>query len=139
MSESVDSLFENAIERYKAGEDPQKLIPVFKDICDRVPKNPIIWICLSWLYLLTDKPDKAYKAAQKSVKLAPEDPQARINLALAMLETKKSGVRQHIEVAQQMLPLDSKIRAEVDENIADGLNKKPDWKSLQRVKNWLAT
>ena len=56
-----------------------------------------------------------------------------------MLETKKSGVRQHIEVAQQVLPLDSKIRAEVDENIADGLNKKPDWQSLQRVKNWLTT
>ncbi len=56
-----------------------------------------------------------------------------------MLETKKSGVREHIEVAQQMLPLDSKIRDEVQENIEDGLIKKPDWKSLHRVKNWLST
>ena len=137
MSESVTSLLESALERYKAGEEPQKLIPTFKAICDRAPKNSISWTCLAWLYLLTDKPDRALKAAQKSVKLAPRDPQSRINLALAMLDAGKTGVRQHVEVAQQSIALDSQLRSEVQENIEDGLKKKPDWKSLQRVKSWL--
>lgn len=137
MTESVVSTFESGLERYKAGEEPETLIPVFQDICDRAPKNPTGWACLAWLYLLTDKPKSALKAAQKSVKLDSRAPQARINLALAMLETDTKGVRQHIEIAQQMMSLDTQIRQDIEENIEDGLSRKPNWKSLKRVKNWL--
>ena len=137
MSESVTSMFESGLERYQAGENPQELIPVFKEICDRAPKHTNAWICLAWLYLLADKPDRAIKAAQKSVKLSPRDPQARINLALAILDAGKKGVREHVEVAQESISLDKELRAEIEENIQDGLNRKPDWKSLERVKSWL--
>jgi predicted Zn-dependent protease len=137
VTESVTSIFEKALELYKAGEEPEKLIPTFKEICDLTPKNHPAWTCLAWLYLLADKPTLALKAAQKSVKLAPKDPQARINLALAMLDANKAGVREHIELAQQTMNLDSQLRREIEENIEDGLNKKPEWKSLQRVKSWL--
>jgi predicted Zn-dependent protease len=137
MSDSVNALFERGLERYKAGEAPETLIPVFKDICDRAPKNATAWACLAWLYLLTDKPKSALKAAQKSIKLDARPPQARINLALAMLETGSPGVRVHIEAAQQLMLLDTAIREEIAENIQDGLERKPDWKSLQRVKSWL--
>lgn len=137
MTQSVDSLFETGLERYKAGEGPDTLIPVFKDICDRAPKIGPAWTCLSWLYLLADKPTQAYKAAQKAVKLNPHDPQTRLNLALAMLESGQAGVREHIEAAQAQLAAEPELRQDVEENIEDGLSRKPEWKSLNRVKQWL--
>lgn len=140
MTETVDLVvqeFEQGLERYKAGEDPVALIPVFKDICDRAPRNATVWACLAWLYLLTDKPQAALKAAQKSVKVDAKHPQAQVNLVLAMLETKRPGVRPHVELASQIMALDKEIYQTVAENIEDGLERKPDWNSLQRVKAWL--
>lgn len=137
MTQTVEALFDQAIERYKAGEDPAELIPVFKDICDRAPKSSAAWACLSWLYSLTEKPTSAVKAAQKSVKLNPQDPQGRVNLAVAMLDAGKTGVRQHVEVAAQVMGVAEELRTEVMQNIEDGLTRRPDWKSLQRVKDWL--
>ena len=137
MAESVASIFENALERYQAGEEPEQLIPVFKEICDRAPRNASAWSCLAWLYLLADQPNQALKAAQRSVKLDPKAPQARINLALAMLDAGEAGVRQHIQFAQQIMLLDAQVRQDLEENIEDGLARRPDWESLHRVKNWL--
>jgi len=137
MTEKIDSLFETALERYKAGEEPATLIPVFKEICDRAPKSSAAWACLAWLYLLNDKPTPAHKAAQKAVKLHPQDAQARVNLAVAMLEAGQSGVREHIDTALQLIMVDSEMRDELKKSIEDGLSRKPEWKSLQRVKNWL--
>ncbi len=137
MTQTVDSLFDEGIERYKAGEAPADLIAVFKQVCDRAPKSSPAWTCLAWLYLLTDKPAKAYEAAQKAVKLNPQDPQARINLALAMLDADKKGVRQHIEIVQQIILVAAELREEVEQNIQDGLTRKPDWESLQRIHAWL--
>jgi predicted Zn-dependent protease len=137
MTQTLETLFDQAIERYKAGEPVEELIPVFKDICDRAPKSAAAWACLSWLYLLNDKSNSALKAAQKAVKLSPQDPQARVNLALAMLETGKTGVRDHIEIAERVMSASEELRDEVMQNIEDGLTRKPDWKSLKRVQGWL--
>ena len=137
MSETVDSLFETGLERYKAGEAPATLIPVFKDVCDRAPKSAAAWTCLAWLYLLNDKPNPAYKAAQKAVKLHPQDIQARVNLAVAMLETAQTGVREHIEIIKQVIAIDSELRDEIIQSMEDGLSRKPEWKSLGRVRTWL--
>lgn len=137
MSETVDSLFEAGLERYKAGEEPETLIPVFKELCDRAPKSAAAWTCLAWLYLLDDKPKQAYKAAQKAVNLHPQDAQARVNLAVAMLESGQTGVRQHIDLVMQLIVIDSELRDEIKQSIEDGLSRKPEWKSLERVKNWL--
>jgi predicted Zn-dependent protease len=137
MTESVTTLFEQALEKYRSGEKAENLIPLFQEICDRAPKNAAAWSCLAWLYLLTDQTNKALKAAQKSVKLDGKAPQARINLALAILETGQKGVRQHIEVAQQIMALDQQIQSDIEENIEDGLTRKPDWDSLKRIQSWL--
>jgi tetratricopeptide (TPR) repeat protein len=137
MTDTVNSLYESGLERYNAGEKPEDLIPVFQEICDRAPKSGPAWASLAWLYLLIDKPKSALKAAQKSVKIDSKAPQSRINLALAMLDTGATGVRQHIEVAQQVMALDAQIRQDIEENIQDGLTRKPDWKSLERIKGWL--
>jgi predicted Zn-dependent protease len=133
----IDELFNQGLQRYQAGEDPATLIPIFKDLCDRTPKNSNAWTCLAWLYLLVDQPKNAYKAAQKAVKLNPQDPQARVNLAVAMLDSGEKGVRPHIELVQQLIIASSELHDEVKENIADGLTRKPEWKSLLQVQKWL--
>lgn len=135
--EAPEDLYQNGIDRYRAGESPETLIPHFKAICDRAPKSSTSWTCLAWLYLLTDQADLAYKAARKAVKFNGEDAQARVNLAVAMLESGQKGVREHIEMAQQLITLSKDLKQEVEENIADGLQRKPDWNSLKRVHQWL--
>lgn len=129
----IEDQFQAAIEQYKGGAPVPELIPTFKDICQRAQKSSSAWTCLAWLYLLDEKPHQAYKAAQKAVKLNPEDPQARINLAMAMLETGKKGVRPHIELAQTIVNAVPELRQEVTDNFADGLSRKPEWDSLQRL------
>ncbi len=138
MTESVDTLYEQGLERYKAGESPESLIPVFQDICDRAPKMFSAWTSLAWLYLLADKPKSALKAAQKSTRLEPNDPQGRINLALAMLSTEQTGVRPHIEIAEKMMSLDSEIQAEIVYNLKEASERRPDWNAVKKVRNWLS-
>ncbi len=137
MTQTVESIFDEALERYKAGTEAAELIPVFKDICDRAPQNSAAWTCLSWLYMLDNKPKFASKAAQKAVKLNPQDPQARVNLATAMLENGQKGLRDHVEVASQLMMVNEEWQEEIKNSIEDGLTRKPDWKSLAKVKSWL--
>ena len=135
--ETAEELFNQGLERYKAGENAATLIPIFKDICDQSPKVATSWICLSWLYLINKQSTLALKAAQKSVKLNPEDPQARINLAIAMLETSQAGVREQVELAQTLLMVLTDLKAEIMENFEEGIRRRPNWSSLERVKNWI--
>ncbi|MDJ0676468.1 MAG: hypothetical protein QNJ36_13980 [Calothrix sp. MO_167.B42] len=137
MTETVESLFDRGLERYKAGEPASELIPVFKEICDRAPKSSAAWTCLAWLYLLENKSNLAYKAAQKAIKLNPQDPQARVNLAIAMLETNQKGLRQHVELAQQLIFVNSEWEEEIKKSMEDGFSRKPDWQSLTKVKKWI--
>lgn len=133
----VEELFDKGIERYQAGEGPTTLIPVFKEVCDRSPKSSSAWTCLAWLYLIDKKPSQAVKAGQKAVKLNPQDPQARVNLAIALLETAQKGVREHIDIAGQIMTVSSELRDEVKRNCEEGLTRNPDWKSLKKVQGWL--
>jgi predicted Zn-dependent protease len=137
MTQNAESTFNEAIERYQAGESAKTLIPVFEKICDRANKNSPAWTCLAWLYLLEDKPKQAYKAAQKAVKYNPDDPQANVNLACAMLESGQKGVRDRVDKAMQLMLASSELRREVEENVEEGLRRKPDWKSLKRIRTWL--
>jgi predicted Zn-dependent protease len=129
----VADLFDNAIKDYQAGENPAKLIPIFVDICNRSPKLDSAWTCLSWLYLLENKPQQAIKAAQKSMKIDPFDAQTRINLAVGMLETKQTGVREHIEMAKSLVEAAPEVKEQVVENFKDGFKRKPEWPMLKRI------
>ncbi|WP_008318447.1 tetratricopeptide repeat protein [Leptolyngbya sp. PCC 6406] len=137
MTQSAESLFDQGIARYKAGDPVAELIPLFKEVCDRAPKSSAAFTCLAWLYLLEGKGSLAFKTAQRAVKLNPQDPQSRINLAIAYLETGKKGVRDHIELVTQVMMVSEELRQEVRENLEDGLRRRPDWKSLERVRTWL--
>lgn len=137
MTNTVESLFDTGLERYKAGESVDSLIPVFKEVCDRAPRSSPAWTCLAWLYLLDNQPNLAYKAAQKAVKLNSQDVQARINLALAMLESNQKGLREHVNFAKQLIFVNPEWRDEIINSIEDGFSRKPDWQSLAKVKTWL--
>ena len=138
MSDSINELYDQGLEKYQAGEPIEDLIAYFSDLRDRAPKNSAVLCSLAWLYLLADKPNAALKVAQKSVKFDKQAPQARINLAIALLESGKSGVREQIEAAQEIIGLSSQLRDEIIKNLDDGLARKPDWKAVNRVKNWLS-
>ncbi|PZO21304.1 MAG: hypothetical protein DCF25_05010 [Leptolyngbya foveolarum] len=135
--QTLETQFEEGIARYKDGTDAAELLPTFKEICQQAPKNSAAQTCLAWLYLLADKPNAAFKVAQRAVKLAPRDPQARVNLAIAMLETGKSGVREQVDQVGQVLFAVDELKAEIQENFEEGLRRRPDWKSLKRIQAWL--
>ncbi len=134
---TVDALFDQGLERYQAGEAVATLIPTFKEVCDRSKNSSSAFTCLAWLYLLDNKPGLALSTAQKAVKLNPQDPQARLNLALAMLDSGKKGVREHVEIAQQIMMVSEELKEEVEVNLKDGETRKPDWKSLASIRKWL--
>ncbi len=133
----AEDLFQQGLERYRSGEDAATLIPLYEQITDRQPKVASGWICLSWLYLLNNQATLAVKAAKQGVKLSPEDPQARINLAIALLETNQKGVREQIEAAQNWLMLLSDLKAEITENFAEGARRRPNWDALEKVRKWV--
>ncbi|BAC91331.1 hypothetical protein [Gloeobacter violaceus] len=134
---AVQELFDQSIQRYEAGEAADVLLPVFREIAEKQPKNGPALTCLAWLYLLNSEAPKALKVAKQATKLAPADAQAYVNLSLAMLETGQKGVREPIERAQQVCQLDPKQAEEVRKNFEEGLKRRPEWKELTKVRNWL--
>jgi hypothetical protein len=74
MTQTVEALFDQAIERYKAGEGPNELIPTFKEICDRAPKSSAAWASLAWLYLLEDKSQCGLQGGAKGGQNYPPRP-----------------------------------------------------------------
>jgi len=134
---TTTDLFQQGLERYQANAPMSEVLPIFKDITLREPKNGPAWTCLSWLYLVNEQPKLALEAAKKAVKLGPADAQARVNLVLAMLETKQKGVREYMEQVAQIVAVDGEQSELVAENIVDGLNRRPGWPALVKVQNWI--
>ena len=137
MESSQESLFEQAMDRYQAGASAAEILPDFLRITESAPQQSAGWTCLAWLQLLCDQPDEALRSARFAVRLNGQDPQARINLSLALLETQSKGVRDHIQVVQQVITLAPEVSSELKASIADGLERKPNWKALEKVKAWL--
>ena len=131
------SLFEQALQRYQEGAPLPEVIDSFLTITQQEPRLSAGWTCLAWLQLLDNQPQAALRSARNAVKLNPPDPQARINLSLAMLETNAKGVREHIEWVQRVRVMAPELAEELDGSIADGLARRPDWQALQKVQAWL--
>jgi len=134
---SINELFDRGYALYEKGEAPETLIPLFQEVCNGSPKSAPAWSCLAWLYLLTNQGSLALKAAKRAIKADATAPQARINLVLAMLELGEKGVREHIEIIQRINEVDEEVKQSVIDNINDGLTRKPDWKSLKKIQQWL--
>jgi predicted Zn-dependent protease len=131
------SLFDQAIARYQQGAAPEELIDDFLTITAQSPRQSAGWTCLAWLQLLLDQPRNALTSARNAVRLNPQDPQARINLSVAMLETGAQGVREHIEMVQRVVQIAPELATELNDSIADGLRRRPGWQALEKVKAWL--
>ena len=71
------------------------------------------------------------------MRLNGQDPQARINLSLALLETQSKGVRDHIQVVQQVLTMAPQIADDLKGALDDGAQRRPDWAALGKVRAWL--
>jgi len=137
MESSEESLFEQAMARYQAGASAAEILPDFVRITEAAPRQSAGWTCLAWLPLRCDLPEDALRSARFAVKLNPQDPQARINLSLALLETESKGVREHVQVVQQVLTMAPQISDELRTAMDDGLQRRPNWTSLEKVKTWL--
>ena len=132
MESSQESLFEQAMARYQAGASAAEILPDFLRITEAAPRQSAGWTCLAWLQL-----EDALRSARFAVKLNPQDPQARVNLSLALLETESKGVREHVQVVQQVLTMAPQISDELRTALDDGLQRRPNWTSLEKVKTWL--
>lgn len=137
MTSSHEGLFEQALERYRQGEPPEELIDDFLQITAQAPGQSAGWTCLAWLQLLLDQPKEALKSARTAVRLNPQDPQARLNLSVAMLETGAKGVREHIEMVQRITVMAPELGEDLQESMADGLARRPGWSAMEKVRAWL--
>ena len=137
-SSGAEGLFSQALQRYQAGEAPEALLADFEAFTQQAPKQSAGWTCLAWLQLLCHKPEEALRSARYAVKLNPQDPQGRINLSLALLETGGKGVREHIDLVRRVMALSPEMGKELNASIADGLQRRPGWPALEKVKAWLA-
>ena len=72
-----------------------------------------------------------------AVRLSPRDPQARLNLSLAMLETNTKGVREQIQQIHKVLTMAPDLKEELQQSMVDGLERRGDWQALRKVKTWL--
>ncbi len=137
MENSQESLFNQAMERYQSGAPVSDVIGDFEAITASTPNQSAGWTCLAWLQLLSDKNQDALRSARMAVKLNAQDPQARINLSLALLETGSKGVRDHIEFVKRILITLPDFEKELRSSLEDGLKRKPGWQSLLKVQQWL--
>ena len=137
MEFSQENLFDQAMSTYQAGADAAEILPLFIQITEAAPRQSAGWTCLAWLQLLCEQPEEALRSARFAVKLNPQDPQARINLSLALLETDSKGVRDHIQVVQQVLTMAPEVSDDLKGALEDGMQRRPGWKALEKVKTWL--
>ncbi len=137
MEPKEESLFDKAMARYQSGIEASELITDFEEIVSLFPSNSAGWTCLAWLQLLCNQPAQSLKSARTAVKLNAQDPQARINLSLALLETNSKGVREHIDLVKRALMVMPEMEKELQKSIEDGLSRKPNWVALNKIKNWL--
>lgn len=137
MESNQENLFDQAMARYQAGASAAEILPDFLKITEIAPRQAAGWTCLAWLHLLCDEPEEALRSARFAVKLSPQDPQARINLSLALLETDSKGVRDQIQMVQQVLTMAPQISDDLKGALEDGLVRRPGWKALEKVKSWL--
>ena len=133
----IENEFNSALSKYKAGYDINKVALEFKEIINKIPNHFAAWTCLAWLQLLQKNNEDALFAAKQAVKLNGQDPQARMNLALALLATNNKGVRDHIDLIKRLVIFAPELEEDLKESVNDGLSRYSDWSELKKIKKWL--
>ena len=133
----IESDFNAALSRY---QDGQELLPItqdFQKIIQQIPNHFAAWTCLSWLKLLLKSNEEALTAARQAVRLNQQDPQARMNLSLALLATNNKGVRENVELIKKMAMMMPEVKTELKESVEDGFKRYPNWPELIKINKWL--
>ena len=133
----IESEFNAALSKYKAGEDLLPLVDDFKKIINQIPNHFAAWTCLAWLYLLLKNNNEALFAAKQAVKLNGQDLQARMNLSLALLATNTKGVRDNIDLIKRIIIMAPDLEEDLKLSVEDGFSRYPEWPELKKVKKWL--
>ena len=133
----IEEDFNSALSKYKAGHDLNLIVEDFQKIIQQIPNHFAAWTCLSWLQLPLKNNEEALAAARQAVRLNQQDPQARMNLSLALLATKNKGVRDHVELIKKMSTMMPDVKSELKESVEDGFSRYPDWPELIKIKKWL--
>tara|TARA_Y100000766_G_C18825192_1_gene565131 strand:+ start:318 stop:770 length:453 start_codon:yes stop_codon:yes gene_type:complete len=133
----IEADFNAALSKYQDGQDLTKIAKDFQNIIKQMPNHFAAWTCLSWLQLLLKNNEEALAAARQAVRLNQQDPQARMNLSLALLATKNKGVRDHVELIKKMAMMMPDVKSDLKESLEDGFIRYPDWPELIKIKKWL--
>jgi len=133
----VEADFNAALSRYQDGKELIPIVEDFQKIIQQIPNHFAAWTCLSWLQLLLKNNEEALSAAKQAVRLNQQDPQARMNLSLALLATNNKGVRENVELIKKMAMMIPDVKTELKESVEDGLNRYPKWPELIKIKKWL--
>ena len=133
----IENDFNEALSRYQAGQDLESIVQDFKNIINQIPNHFAAWTCLAWLNLLLKNNDEALLAARQAVRLNGQDPQARMNLSLALLATNNKGVRDHVEIIKKMALMMPDVKNDLKTSVEDGFSRYPDWPELIKLNNWL--
>ena len=133
----IESDFNAALSKYQDGQDLKLIIKDFQEIIQQIPNHFAAWTCLSWLQLLSKNNEEALVAARQAVRLNHQDPQARMNLSLALLATNNKGVREHVEIIKKMAMMMPDVKSDLKESLEDGFNRYPNWPELIKLNKWL--
>ena len=133
----IESDFNAALSKYQDGQDLIPIVQDFQKIIQQIPNHFAAWTCLSWLQLILKNNDEALTAARHAVRLNQQDPQARMNLSLALLATNNKGVREHVELIKKMGMMMPEVKMELKQSVEDGLNRYPNWPELIKINKWL--
>ena len=133
----IEEDFNAALSKYQDGQDLIPIVQDFQNIIQQIPNHFAAWTCLSWLQLLLKNNEEALAAARQAVRLNQQDPQARMNLSLALLATKNKGVRENVELIKKMGMMMPDVKSELKETLEDGFQRYPGWPELTKIKEWL--
>ena len=141
MTEDINPIetdFNSALSKYHDGQELTLIVEDFQKIIHQIPNHFAAWTCLSWLQLLLKNNQAALVAARQAVRLNQQDPQARMNLSLALLATNNKGVREQVELIKKMAIMMPDVKNELKESVQDGFNRYPNWPELNKINKWLA-
>ena len=133
----IESDFNAALSRYQDGQELLSIVEDFQKIIQQIPNHFAAWTCLSWLQLLLKNNEEALVAARQAVRLNQQDPQARMNLSLALLSTNNKGVREHVELIKKMSMMMPDVKTDLKESVEDGFKRYPNWPELIKINQWL--
>ena len=133
----IENEFNSALSRYRSGDDINKIAGEFRNIINKIPNHFAAWTCLAWLQLLQKNNEEALFSAKQAVRLNGQDPQARMNLALALLATNNKGVRDHIDLIKRLIIIAPELEEDLKQSVSDGLTRNSDWNELKKIKKWL--